>query len=166
MEIRQRDTGAILTDSQFRAQFSNVSLPKALTAEVLDPYGYDPVLNGPQAEVTGPYEISVRSGVEWSNGNWFTKFVVGPTFKTYTDEEGVTVTADEQMAAYRQRIDDEVAERVRAERNKKLADSDWTQLADSTADTAAWGTYRQALRDVPSQDGFPHNVTWPTEPST
>jgi len=166
MEIRQRDTGAILTDSQFRALFSSVSLPKALTAEVLDPYGYDPVLNGPQAEVTGPYEYSVRDGVEWSNGNWFTKFTVGPTFKTYTDEDGVTTTADEQMAAYRQGVDDKAAERVRADRDKRLADSDWTQLADNTADTNAWAVYRQALRDLPTTDGFPHDVTWPTEPTT
>jgi len=166
MEIRQRDTGAILTDSQFRSLFSSISLPKELTAEVLEPYGYDPVLNGPQAEVTGPYEYSVRNGVEWSNGNWFTKFTVGPTFKTYTDEDGVTTTADEQMAAYRQGVDDKAAERVRADRDKRLADSDWTQLADNTADTNAWAAYRQALRDLPTTDGFPHDVTWPTEPTT
>lgn len=165
MEIRQRDTGALLTESQFRAQFSSVSLPKALTAEVLEPYGYDPVLNGPQAQVTAPYEYSVRDGVEWSNGNWFTKFVVGPTFTTTTDEEGVTTTADEKMAAYRAGVDAQAAERVRTERNKKLADTDWTQLADSSADATAWATYRTALRNLPTTEGFPHNVTWPTEPS-
>lgn len=53
---------------------------------------------------------------------------------------------------------------VRAERNRRLAACDWTQLPDCTADTAAWATYRQALRDVPSQQGFPDDVTWPTEP--
>ena len=166
MELIKIATGELTTESQFRAQYPNVSFPKQLTAEILSDYGYDVVLNGAQADVTAPYGVSVRQGVEEVNGQWFTKFVAGPVFTDTTDEEGVTVTADEQMAAYRQRIDDEQAERVRAERNKKLADSDWTQLADSTADTAAWGTYRQALRDVPSQDGFPHNVTWPTEPST
>lgn len=54
---------------------------------------------------------------------------------------------------------------VRTQRNKKLAETDWTQLADSSADTAAWATYRAALRDLPTTEGFPHNVTWPTEPS-
>ena len=165
MEIRQRDTGALLTESQFRAQFSSVSLPKALTAEVLEPYGYDPVLNGPQAQVTAPYEYSVRDGVEWSSGNWFTKFVVGPTFTTTTDEEGVTTTADEKMTAYRAGVDAQAAERVRTKRNQTLADTDWTQLADSSADATAWATYRTALRNLPTTDGFPHNVTWPTEPS-
>ena len=66
---------------------------------------------------------------------------------------------------WRARIDAEVASSVRAERNKKLADTDWTQLADSSADAAAWAAYRTALRDLPSTDGFPHNTTWPTEPS-
>jgi len=56
------------------------------------------------------------------------------------------------------------AANIRSERNEKLAASDWTQIADSTADKPAWATYRQALRDVPSQTGFPWNVTWPQEP--
>ena len=53
---------------------------------------------------------------------------------------------------------------VRADRNARLAATDWTQIADSTADKAAWATYRQSLRDVPSQVGFPQSVTWPQEP--
>lgn len=53
------------------------------------------------------------------------------------------------------------ATQVRAERDKLLAASDYMALADRITD--AWKTYRQALRDVPTQSGFP-NVTWPTEP--
>ena len=56
---------------------------------------------------------------------------------------------------------------IRAERDKKLAACDWTQLADSPLtdeQKTAWGTYRQALRDVPAQDGFPWEITWPSEP--
>lgn len=53
---------------------------------------------------------------------------------------------------------------VRADRNSRLAACDWTQLADSTADKTAWATYRQALRDITAQQGFPWNVTWPVEP--
>ena len=56
------------------------------------------------------------------------------------------------------------AEEIRAERDNLLSASDWTQVADASVDQAAWATYRQALRDVPEQDGFPHNVTWPTRP--
>jgi hypothetical protein len=53
---------------------------------------------------------------------------------------------------------------VREERNTKLTACDWTQLADSTADKAAWATYRQELRNVPAQTEFPWDVTWPTQP--
>ena len=53
---------------------------------------------------------------------------------------------------------------VRADRNGRLAATDWTQIADSTADKPAWAAYRQALRDVPAQVGFPQSVTWPEQP--
>jgi hypothetical protein len=49
---------------------------------------------------------------------------------------------------------------VRAERNKLLADCDWTQLPDASADAAAWATYRQALRDITDQAN-PFNIVWP-----
>ena len=53
---------------------------------------------------------------------------------------------------------------VRADRNGRLAATDWTQIADSTADKPAWAAYRQALRDVPLQAGFPQNAIWPQKP--
>jgi Phage tail assembly chaperone protein len=53
---------------------------------------------------------------------------------------------------------------VRQERNLKLTNSDWTQLPDSAADKTVWAAYRQALRDLPSQSGFPWEVTWPSTP--
>jgi len=55
------------------------------------------------------------------------------------------------------------ATQVRAERDKLLAASDHMALADRITD--AWKTYRQVLRDVPAQSGFPTDVTWPVEPS-
>jgi len=54
------------------------------------------------------------------------------------------------------------ATKVRAERDALLAASDSMALADRI--TADWTTYRQALRDVPAQAGFPTSVTWPVEP--
>lgn len=53
---------------------------------------------------------------------------------------------------------------IRAERNKLLADCDWTQLPDAAADAAAWAVYRQALRDITDQSD-PFNVQWPTTPA-
>ena len=54
---------------------------------------------------------------------------------------------------------------VRNKRNSKLTESDWTQVADAPVDKAAWATYRQSLRDIPQQAGFPTNVVWPVEPN-
>jgi len=54
---------------------------------------------------------------------------------------------------------------IRAERNALLADSDWLALTDVAPMPSAWKNYRIALRDLPEQSGFPHSVTWPTEPS-
>jgi hypothetical protein len=60
--------------------------------------------------------------------------------------------------------DDEIASEVRAERDRLLAASDWTQVLDAPVDQAAWAEYRQALRDVPQQEGFPTDVAWPIKP--
>ena len=60
---------------------------------------------------------------------------------------------------------DEAAKSVRAQRNARLAACDWTQGRDidvSVADT--WAGYRQALRDISTQAGFPHAVVWPETP--
>jgi hypothetical protein len=54
---------------------------------------------------------------------------------------------------------------IRAERNKLLVASDWTQLPDAPVDAAAWATYRQALRDVTDQAN-PFAIVWPESPSS
>lgn len=58
---------------------------------------------------------------------------------------------------------DRKAAEVRAERNVKIAACDWRMLTDSPG-SAEWKVYRQALRDVPQQAGFPDNVVWPVAP--
>lgn len=59
---------------------------------------------------------------------------------------------------------EKAAEDARAQRNRMLSASDWTQLTDAPVDSLAWANYRQALRDVPQQAGFPFSVTWPVAP--
>lgn len=56
------------------------------------------------------------------------------------------------------------AEQVREQRNQLLAASDWTQVADAPVNKTAWAAYRQELRDVTSQVGFPVIIDWPVEP--
>lgn len=57
-------------------------------------------------------------------------------------------------------------QQARAQRARLLLASDWTQLPDVPLATRdAWAVYRQALRDVPAQPGFPLEITWPTPPT-
>lgn len=60
--------------------------------------------------------------------------------------------------------DEDAARNARAVRDAEIATSDWTQVADSPVNKAVWAQYRQALRDIPLQPGFPHNIEWPTKP--
>lgn len=169
MEVRNRATGAVITDSQFRAEFPNTSFPRVLTADIFNEFGYDTILEGPQATVVPPYQYSQRDGIEEVNGQWFTKYIAGPVFSDYTDEDGNTVTAAQQEADYRAAKDEEQGKSVRADRNGRLANCDWTQLADSPLDPdnkLAWALYRETLRMIPQQTGFPWNVEWPPEPTT
>ena len=69
----------------------------------------------------------------------------------------IKMPTPEQLAALK-------AQEVRVQRDELLTASDWTQVVDAPVDQAAWATYRQALRDLPQQAGFPENVTWPTKP--
>ena len=58
---------------------------------------------------------------------------------------------------------DRLSDEIRAKRNSLLAETDYLALSDTTL-SSDMATYRQALRDVTSQEGFPTNVTWPTKP--
>ena len=164
MDLRNRTTGAVITDSQLRSDNPNTSFPEVLTPEIIDSFNYDPVLEGPQATTVPPYQYSQRDGVVEVKGQWFTKYVAGPTFTDYTDPDGVVHTEAEQYEQYCFAKDAEQGKSVRTERNKRLADSDWTQLPDAPVDTAAWAAYRKDLREVTAQDGFPWEVTWPEVP--
>ena len=80
----------------------------------------------------------------------------------YTPEEQAEY--DIKRAAWDAGANDRKAAEVRAQRNAKLAETDWTQIADATTDKQAWATYRQALRNISTQAEFPNNVTWPDAP--
>ena len=76
-----------------------------------------------------------------------------------TDAEQAEVNA--RRAAYVEGT--ELKQIKRAERNALLQRTDWMACSDYTM-SDAWKTYRQALRDLPAQSGFP-NVDFPTKPS-
>jgi hypothetical protein len=160
MQIRIRATGQVLLQHEWEkwvAQTYAKSL-SGISEEAVNRFESDIVFEGPQATGGTVYQYSQRDGVEQIDGKWYTKYILGPIF---TDGE---TTAAEQEAAYKARKDAEQAASVRNQRTEMLKDCDWTQIADSTADKAVWATYRQALRDITAQAGFPWEITWPTQP--
>ena len=68
--------------------------------------------------------------------------------------------------AFPEATDEQKWKQIKLWRNAELARTDWTQIADSSADKAAWATYRQALRDLPQQGGKADSVKIPNEPSS
>ena len=83
-----------------------------------------------------------------------------------TSEGNVPFTAEEEAEfdAWEAGATDRKAVDVRQQRNQLLSETDWMAGSDVTMSTA-WRTYRQALRDIPAQEGFPNDITWPTKPS-
>jgi len=162
-DYRIRETGAVVTESEFRAMYPNTSFPYVITEELVNDMGADVVFEGPQATSPDRYHYSQRDGVEEIDGKWYTKYILGPVFSDYTDEEGVTHTAAEQEAAYRATVDDATKASNKAQRNTLLSGSDWTQLADvplTEACKTAFATYRQSLRDIDLLD-----PVWPEAPA-
>ena len=166
MQIRIRTTGAVMYESEFRAYTKANGGPswETTTTEVLEALGADVVFEGAQATGGTVYQTSVYGGVEQIDGKWYTKWNLGPSFFQTEDADGNVTTAAENEVAYKASKDAEQAKSVRASRDEKLKDCDWTQVADAPVDKAVWATYRQALRDVTTQTGFPWTITWPDAP--
>ena len=164
MQIRTND-GQVMYESEFRTYIKSNGGPswETTTTEVLEALGADVVFEGPQATGGTVYQYSQAQGVEQIDGKWYTKYILGPVFIDQV-VDGVTTTAAEQEAAYKTAKDTEQAKSVRSTRDTKLKDTDWTQITDATVNKTVWATYRQALRDVPTQSGFPWTITWPTQP--
>ena len=80
------------------------------------------------------------------------------------DDQVYTVAVEDKTADELEDDKQSLAAKVRAERNKLLSDYDWTQLADAPVDSVIYAKYRQDLRDITKQDGFPFSVVWPESP--
>jgi hypothetical protein len=168
MQIRIRQTGAVMYEAEFRAYTQSNGGPTwgITTEEILDSLGADVVFEGPQATGGTVYQYSQADGVEQIDGKWYTKYVLGPVF-TDTTVDGVTTTAAEQEAAYKAAKDAEQAKAVRTSRDSKLAETDWVVIKATETGTPvpeAIALERQALRDITEQAGFPWTVQWPTQP--
>lgn len=141
---RIRETGAVVTDGEFRAMHPNTSFPYIISEELVNEMGADVVFEGPQPTAT-KYQFVFRDGVEQIDGKWYTKYSV----------------ADMDDAA-KAAVDESIRSANRDTRNRKLTECDWTQLGDVrlTAQCKAdFADYRQALRDIDLLD-----PVWPDEP--
>ena len=160
-EYRERSTGEVKSQGEWRAVFKNMSLPQVWNSNVCDAMNLDPVLASPPATIT-VYQTSVRDGVEQNdNGDWVEKYVAKDMF---ADIEGGK-TKSEQETEYQATLDATTAANHRSTRNTLLADTDWTAMSDVTmADDMK--TYRQALRDLPTHSNWPNleDADWPTKP--
>jgi hypothetical protein len=143
---RVRSTGEVKSQGEVRSLYPNTSFPSQWSAELVEELGLDPVLETPAPTVTR-YQTAYKDGVEQVNGNWVWKWSISEM----DDEAKASKDAAEAVG-------------IRATRDARLSGSDWTQVADAPVDKAAWATYRQALRDVPTQAGFPYDITWPSKP--
>ena len=167
-EYRNRTTGEVKTQGEIRRSMPNTSLPRVWTAAICDDLNIDPVLAAPAPAPSSDLKVVSRNGVtQDANGNWVEAYIERDMFADYVNDEGVTVTKAEQEAAYVARKTEEKATALRTERDAKLAESDWMVIKAAETGVALateWATYRQALRDVTAQTGFPNEVTWPTKP--
>jgi hypothetical protein len=165
-EYRERTTGEVKSQGQWRADFPNMSLPKVWKAATLDALNLDPVLSGPKPHSdVGNYQFIARDGVvQDANDNWVENWVVRDMFAD-TTEDGVTTTKAEHEAAYQATLDADTAAGHRATRDSKLAETDFYALSDVTM-SDAMATYRQALRDLPDHSNWPNlqDSDWPTKP--
>ena len=162
-DYRHIDTGETKTQGQWRSHYKNVSLPRTWTAATLDGLKLEAVFETPKPDA-GQYQNAVRNGVEKdASGNWVWAWAIRDMFSDHIDDDGVTYTKAEQEAAYQAGLDAVAAKAVRDQRGELLAETDWMALSDSTM-SAEWATYRQALRDITTQEGFPYAVEWPTKP--
>ena len=127
------------TISDLRRDNPNVSFPATVPDAELETYGVYRVTPTTAPE-TNPRTDTLERSCNLIDGTW--------------TEVWTKVQLDSVVAAGN----------IREQRNELLAETDWTQLPDSGV-ASTWTTYRQALRDVPSQEGFPYSVTWPTKPS-
>jgi len=133
---------------QLRRDNPNTSFPKQIPSEMLESYGVYTVVYTDMPSIDDrTQKIAQEAEPSLASGAW----TIGWTTSSKTADE--TSEYDDNMAASN-----------RSTRDNLLSQSDWTQVADAPVDATVWATYRQALRDITDQAGFPNDINWPTQP--
>ena len=141
------------TLGDLRRDNPQTSFPKKIGDAILASYGIFHVMPSQQPEHDPLVQTVVRDA-EPHNNETAVDEETGETYETGRWVIGYTVVNKPQ---------DKAEDAVRNQRNRLLQDTDWMALSDNTMGEAMT-TYRQALRDVPDQDGFPFTVVWPDKP--
>lgn len=115
MQIRIRETGAVVTEHEFRAMHPNTGFPSQLTENIINDFGGDVVFEGPQASGGEFWQYSMPNGLKQLNGKWYTNYVLGPVFSDITKEDGTVISAEEQLAQHIQQKTVERIERIKSE---------------------------------------------------
>ena len=141
------------TLGDLRRDNPQTSFPKRIGDAILASHGIYHVMPEPQPEHDPLVQTLVRDP-EPHNNETAVDEETGETYETGRWVIGYTVENKPQ---------DQAEDAVRNQRNRLLQDTDWMALSDNTM-SPAWATYRQALRDITEQTGFPYSVNWPTKP--
>ncbi len=132
---------------ELRRDNPNTSFPKQITEATMAAFGMVAVSERPAPDFDPATHFAEWGPVPVNeDGQWF----LLPTVRAMSAEQ----IADRDAA---------LAASIRLERDALLSETDWMALSDVTM-TAEMATYRQALRDITAQAGFPRAVTWPTKP--
>lgn len=142
-----KPVGSPVLLENFFTLFPDTSFPQPITPEDVEPYGFG-LFEFTEQPTPGVYQKIVESAPQQdAQGIWHETWEI------------VDMTDQEKAAS-----DSAKAKDVRVDRNRRLASCDWTQLGDAPVDAAEWALYRQNLRDITNQSGFPWEIVWPTEP--
>ena len=123
----------------------NTSWPENISDELAVEFGVFFVSPTPQP--ADRYDINLRRTASKQGANWVEQWVETPA----TPEQIAERTSTKESE-------------VRQQRNALLSACDWTQLPDAPVPAAPWAAYRQELRDVTAQSGFPWDAVWPEAP--
>ena len=147
---RIRATGQVATQGEVRGMYANTSFPKTWSPELVEELGLDVVFESPTPTTT-VYQTAFKDGVEQdAQGRWVWKW-------------SISEMDDDAKAAK----DAEAAKGVRTTRDKLIAETDWIVIKNLELNQnipGIWEVYRQNLRDLPKQAGFPWDITWPVKP--
>ena len=153
---RNRDSAIVRSEAEVKELHKNVSFSKIV--DTFADLGWDEITAVNMPAASSHMKVVVEGTPAQVGGKWTQVWEEQDRFTT--DSDG---TKAEKEAAYQVQLDNQAATNVRSERDQKLKDTDWMGLSDVTM-SPEWASYRQALRDVPAQDKFPHEVEWPKEP--